>query len=121
MDIVSRSGVFCADSMCHCQRFDTAMIAWSELTGVKSVVNSKPVCIKIHPGQPTESIPDFRWEDMPQGATLCDVGSGVGFVPLAIAKAHPHLSITLQDLPEPLEQAKTVRLNYPIPRNPGER
>ncbi|KAJ8073210.1 hypothetical protein PM082_020079 [Marasmius tenuissimus] len=75
------------------QRFDKAMMGWSRVTGSTSVVNN------------------FPWTTMPLGTTFCDVGSGVGTVPLAIAKAHPHISITLQDLPEPLEQAKLLWSN----------
>ncbi|KAK1233236.1 hypothetical protein PQX77_003608 [Marasmius sp. AFHP31] len=75
------------------QRFDKAMMGWSRVTGSTSMVNN------------------FPWTTMPLGTTLCDIGSGVGTVPLAIAKAHPHLSITLQDLPESLEQAKLLWSN----------
>ncbi|KAL0563818.1 hypothetical protein V5O48_018241 [Marasmius crinis-equi] len=71
-------------------RFDKAMMGWSRVTGSTSVVNN------------------FPWGTMPRGTTLCDVGSGVGTVPLSIAKAHPHLHVTLQDLPEPLEQARML-------------
>ena len=86
------------------------MKVWSDLTGSTSVVNSELASTEICAGrQLIDFIPDFRWAEMPQGTTLCDVGSGVGVLPLAIAKAHPHLSITLQDLPEPLEQGKNVR------------
>ncbi|KAL0060251.1 hypothetical protein AAF712_012961 [Marasmius tenuissimus] len=71
-------------------RFDKAMIGWTFAAGEMSVVHN------------------FPWATMPRGTTLCDVGSGVGTVSLAIAKAHPHISITLQDLPEPLGQAKVL-------------
>ncbi|KAF9260951.1 S-adenosyl-L-methionine-dependent methyltransferase [Marasmius fiardii PR-910] len=72
------------------QRFDRAMMGWSMITGSVAIVNH------------------FQWEKMSPGTTFCDIGSGVGTIPLSIAKAHPHLRITLQDLPEPLEQAKFV-------------
>ncbi|KAK1215011.1 hypothetical protein PQX77_022396 [Marasmius sp. AFHP31] len=75
------------------QCFDRAMIGWNMATGETSVADN------------------FPWATMPQGTTLCDVGSGVGNVPLAVAKAHPHISIVLQDLPEPLEQAKILWSN----------
>jgi len=38
-------------------------------------------------------------------STLCDVGSGVGGFALPLAKAYPHIKITLQDLPGTIEQA----------------
>ncbi|KAG7096369.1 hypothetical protein E1B28_003813 [Marasmius oreades] len=71
-------------------RFDRAMMGWSMITGSIAMVNN------------------FPWEKMAPGTTLCDIGSGVGTIPLSIAKAHAHVRITLQDLPEPLEQAKYV-------------
>lgn len=44
---------------------------------------------------------------MPAGTTVCDVGAGVGAISIKLARAHPHLKITLQDISS-LEQAKKV-------------
>src|ERR1700691_6362783 len=52
---------------------------------------------------------DFPWKDIILGSTLCDVGSGVGAVSLDLAKAHPHLRITLKDQPQIIEWARDVR------------
>ena len=53
---------------------------------------------------------DFPWNDMPAGTTFCDVGGGIGGVSMALIKAHPHLKVTLQDLPNVIEQASEVSL-----------
>jgi 2-polyprenyl-3-methyl-5-hydroxy-6-metoxy-1,4-benzoquinol methylase len=37
---------------------------------------------------------------------VCDVGAGIGVITLQLAKAHPHLMLKLQDLPERVIQAK---------------
>ena len=47
---------------------------------------------------------------MPAGTTFCDVGGGIGSVSMALVKAHPHLKVTLQDLPNVIEQASEVSL-----------
>ncbi|KAI6026550.1 S-adenosyl-L-methionine-dependent methyltransferase [Pisolithus microcarpus] len=41
-------------------------------------------------------------------ATVCDVGASIGSVSIPLSKAHPHLRITDQDLPEVLEAARDV-------------
>ncbi|KAH8798422.1 S-adenosyl-L-methionine-dependent methyltransferase [Flagelloscypha sp. PMI_526] len=69
-------------------RFGQGMIGWSNLTASGAVVTHYP------------------WNDYSEGTKFCDVGSGPGHVSLALAKAHPHLRITLQDLPGPIEQAR---------------
>jgi 2-polyprenyl-3-methyl-5-hydroxy-6-metoxy-1,4-benzoquinol methylase len=55
---------------------------------------------------------DFPWEDMLSGSTVCDVGSGVGAISLELAKAYPHLNLTLQDQAHVLEQARGVSFLY---------
>ncbi|KIO11687.1 hypothetical protein M404DRAFT_20303 [Pisolithus tinctorius Marx 270] len=47
----------------------------------------------------------YPWNDV---ATVCDVGASVGSVSIPLSKAHPHLKITDQDLPEVLEAARSV-------------
>jgi hypothetical protein len=37
---------------------------------------------------------------------VCDVGAGIGNITLQLAKAHPHLQLKLQDLPERVVQAR---------------
>ncbi|KAK7453456.1 hypothetical protein VKT23_011729 [Stygiomarasmius scandens] len=77
-------------------RFDQAMVGWTRTTAAISMVKGYP------------------WDKLPTGTTVCDIGSGVGAITLALAQGHPHLRITLQDLPDPLEQARQVwSSNYP--------
>lgn len=47
----------------------------------------------------------FPWADV---KTVCDVGSGVGAFALPLSKAFPHISISLFDLPEPINMAQDV-------------
>lgn len=51
---------------------------------------------------------DSIWSSLIPGTTVCDVGGGVGSVSIGLAKAYPHLLLTLQDQPLVLEQARTV-------------
>jgi hypothetical protein len=59
-------------------------------------------------GNNVSIVKDFPWKDIILGSTLCDVGSGVGAVSLDLAKAHPHLRITLQDQPQIIEWARDL-------------
>lgn len=52
------------------------------------------------------ALSDFPWSGLPNGATLCDVGSGIGTFGLELARTQPHLELTLQDLPPVLGQAQ---------------
>jgi hypothetical protein len=45
---------------------------------------------------------------MPSGTTFCDIGGGIGTVSMPLAKAHPHLKLTLQEQPNFIEQARSV-------------
>lgn len=47
----------------------------------------------------------YPWNEV---ATVCDVGASIGSVSIPLSKAHPHLRITDQDLPEVLEAAREV-------------
>lgn len=47
----------------------------------------------------------YPWSEV---ATVCDVGASIGSVSIPLSKAHPHLKITDQDLPEVLEAARDV-------------
>jgi 16S rRNA G1207 methylase RsmC len=42
------------------------------------------------------------------GTTVCDFGSGVGYLSIQLARTHPHLMITLQDVPDTIELSKKV-------------
>ncbi|KAG6901637.1 hypothetical protein C0995_009738 [Termitomyces sp. Mi166 len=50
---------------------------------------------------------DFPWERYPPGATVVDVGGGIGTMALELIKAYPNLHLKLQDLPDRIRQAET--------------
>lgn len=52
----------------------------------------------------------FDWQALPQDAVVVDVGGGVGFVSMALAKTHSHLKIVIQDRPPVVEEGKKVSL-----------
>ncbi|KAG6848532.1 hypothetical protein H0H93_016263 [Arthromyces matolae] len=70
-------------------RLGRAMVAWGTATEVGAIVNG------------------FPWRDLPEGASVCDVGGGVGAVTIPLAKAFPKLLYKLQDTPDRIQQAKT--------------
>lgn len=47
----------------------------------------------------------FDFRKLSGNAKVVDVGSGVGAVSFALAKAHPHLNLILQDRPEVINGA----------------
>ncbi|KAF9563367.1 S-adenosyl-L-methionine-dependent methyltransferase [Agrocybe pediades] len=51
-------------------------------------------------------ITEFPWKELGDGATVCDVGAGVGNITMQLAKAYPSLQLILQDLPERVKQAR---------------
>ncbi len=48
----------------------------------------------------------FPWGSLHDGATVCDLGGGIGVISMQLADAHPNLRIVLQDLPSQIEMAK---------------
>ncbi|KAF6754137.1 S-adenosyl-L-methionine-dependent methyltransferase [Ephemerocybe angulata] len=70
------------------QRFGVAMVGWGTAIEAGNVVYEYP------------------WDKLPHGASVCDVGAGIGSITLQLAKAHPHLKLKLQDLPERVVQAR---------------
>ena len=51
---------------------------------------------------------EFPWDALAPGASVCDVGSGVGAVMESLATRHPHIHVTLQDLPVVIDRARAV-------------
>jgi tRNA1(Val) A37 N6-methylase TrmN6 len=49
----------------------------------------------------------FPWAELGPGATVCDVGGGIGAITMQLAKAYPNLQLKLQDTPERVQQAET--------------
>ncbi|KAJ8502698.1 hypothetical protein ONZ45_g11512 [Pleurotus djamor] len=55
---------------------------------------------------PNAILGGFKWGDLPAGATIVDVGGGLGHNTLSIAKEHRHLKCVVQDRAAVIEQAK---------------
>jgi len=70
------------------ERFAVGMIAFSSLSESYAVIN------------------EFPWNELGNGASVCDVGGGVGPITLQLAKTYPTLQLKLQDLPNVILQAK---------------
>ena len=47
----------------------------------------------------------YAWGNLPNDAVVVDIGSGIGFVSVAIAQLHPHLKFVCQDLPQTIAAA----------------
>lgn len=69
-------------------RFGMAMKGWGDSTETWAVVNA------------------FPWGSLRDGATVCDVGGGIGVISMQLADAYPNLRIVLQDVPAQIEMAK---------------
>jgi O-methyltransferase domain len=92
------------------QLFGSGMVGWAKLTDNLSLIHGKCLCrdrlllcIEIDICRS-----DFPWRDLPSGTTICDIGGGIGTVSMPLAKAHPHLQLTLQDQSSVLDQARVV-------------
>ncbi|KAF8889036.1 S-adenosyl-L-methionine-dependent methyltransferase [Infundibulicybe gibba] len=70
------------------KRFGRGMIGLSAVTGALAVLKS-PV-----------------WKALDNNSSVCDVGAGVGSFTIKLAQEHPHLKITLCDLPEVVKEAE---------------
>ncbi|KAI0435859.1 S-adenosyl-L-methionine-dependent methyltransferase [Xylaria telfairii] len=59
-------------------------------------------------------ISGFRWQDLPNGGTVVDVGGSTGTSAVALAKTFSHLSFVVQDLPpNPENGQKAVSESLP--------
>ncbi|TFK31780.1 S-adenosyl-L-methionine-dependent methyltransferase [Crucibulum laeve] len=78
------------------ESFNRAMMGWSNITGAISALRC-PV-----------------WSDLPNHASICDVGSGIGGFTIRLARQYPSLKLTLCDLPPVMAQAQTFwNADYP--------
>ncbi|KAF9009301.1 S-adenosyl-L-methionine-dependent methyltransferase [Hymenopellis radicata] len=48
----------------------------------------------------------YPWGDLPNGASVCDIGGNLGQFLALLHKKHPHLKLKLQDLPIIIKQAQ---------------
>ncbi|KAJ6548154.1 S-adenosyl-L-methionine-dependent methyltransferase [Mycena vulgaris] len=74
----------------HGARFGIGMIGWGAAVEAETIVSGYP------------------WGDLGPGATVCDLGGGVGGISIQLARAHPELQLKLQDLPDRMVQAENV-------------
>ncbi|KAJ7857293.1 S-adenosyl-L-methionine-dependent methyltransferase [Mycena olivaceomarginata] len=77
------------DMHAHGERFGIGMIGWGTTVEAAAVVTAYP------------------WSDLGPGATVCDLGGGVGAMAIQLARAHPRIHLKLQDLPDRMLQAET--------------
>ena len=89
--------------------YAAGMLGWTKATDDASLIHGE----SPRNAQPFDRfntlISEFPWKDILSGTTFCDVGGGIGAVSIRLAKAHLHLKITLQDLPDVIEEATGVR------------
>ncbi|KAF5383328.1 hypothetical protein D9757_008383 [Collybiopsis confluens] len=72
------------------KRFTRAMIGWGDATG-------QGFLSKVYP-----------WDTQPENTTVCDVGSGNGWVSIGLLRNYPHLRVVQQDQPQVIETAKEL-------------
>ncbi|TFY67048.1 hypothetical protein EVG20_g4086 [Dentipellis fragilis] len=78
----------------ECEVFDHAMLAMANVTDATLV---------------SKHLTEFPWKDLPNGATVCDLGGGIGTIAMDLAKKQRHLYLTLQDhLPSVIDHARQV-------------
>ncbi|KAH6915508.1 O-methyltransferase-domain-containing protein [Coprinopsis sp. MPI-PUGE-AT-0042] len=51
---------------------------------------------------------EYPWSDLPEGASVCDLGGGVGHMLMRLGQTHPHLRLKLQDIPKRINHARAV-------------
>ncbi|TCD62225.1 hypothetical protein EIP91_007204 [Steccherinum ochraceum] len=48
----------------------------------------------------------FPWKDLPAGTTVCDLGSGVGYMSMDLIRLNPGINVVMQDTKETVELGK---------------
>ncbi|KAH7098955.1 S-adenosyl-L-methionine-dependent methyltransferase [Auriculariales sp. MPI-PUGE-AT-0066] len=61
----------------------------------------------IHGGHDTLAN-TFPWRSVSEGTKVCDIGGNHGYVSRALLKAHPHLRVVVQDLPDVISRAQKI-------------
>lgn len=77
-------------------RFDTyarLLVEWNEKINLTAITEPDDIVIKHF----TDSLTIFSYVDIPQGASVIDVGTGAGFPGLAMLIARPDIKLTLID------------------------
>lgn len=77
-------------------RFDIyarLLVEWNEKINLTAITDAEGIVIKHF----TDSLTIFSYVDIPEGATVIDVGTGAGFPGIPMLIARPDLKITLMD------------------------
>lgn len=74
-------------------RYDELLIEWNEKMNLTALTEPRDVAVKHF----IDSLMLLRYAEIPQGASMIDVGTGAGFPGLAIKIARPDIRLTLLD------------------------
>jgi hypothetical protein len=55
----------------------------------------------------------YDWSSLKNGETIVDVGGGIGSSTMILAKKFPELKFIVQDLPDTIDQGRTVSTGHP--------
>lgn len=73
--------------------YDRLLIEWNENINLTALTDPRDVAVKHF----IDSLTLLNYTDIPQGASLIDVGTGAGFPGLALKIARPDIRLTLLD------------------------
>ncbi|KAJ7264044.1 O-methyltransferase [Mycena haematopus] len=90
-------------------RTDKNMFQWFEHPENKNRLTRFGIAMKGSAAEePAETIfRGFKWQDLPPGSVIVDVGGGLGASSLSIVKKYPTLKVVNEDRPQVMEQSKT--------------
>lgn len=92
--LASKNGIELDDKALD--RFDTyaeKLIYWNERINLTAITDPEEIVYKHF----LDSLMVLKYVDIPEGASLIDVGTGAGFPGLALLIARPDLKVTLMD------------------------
>ena len=89
-------------------RFGTAMTAASAFMPDEAILTGELHHICTSKNQGLMSIKGFEWQSLPKGATIVDVGGGVGSAALVLDNALQDVNIFVQDRATVVEDARKV-------------
>ena len=78
------------------ERFDTyarLLVEWNKVMNLTGITEPDEIVIKHF----VDSLTFLTYVDLPEGASLIDVGTGAGFPGLVLAAAYPNTQVTLLD------------------------
>lgn len=74
-------------------RYNDLLIEWNEKMNLTALTEPRDVAVKHF----VDSLTLLQYADVPQGASMIDVGTGAGFPGLALKIARPDIRLTLLD------------------------